>query len=230
MKIMVPFVVACLCAFQAAPAAAANELGLSVDGTTWTDNLTTPLFPASFIWVPGCTESSAFWVRNQSSDKATLDVAILGSTVDSLMQTGDLAVTVRAADGSGSTTTTTGRHELIVSRRVNAGQTERIEVTVAFDPASTNQSQEKAVDLRFEVRLTQGSGPHGGGGPGHGNGHGGHHEHSKDDGHRRDPNGLLPGTGGPAWWLLPAGLLGVSTGWLTVAASRRRERKEPADV
>lgn len=228
MRFMVPFLVACVATFLPRAAVAADNLGLSPDGVTWSPNLTTPLFDPAFRWIPGDTETSSFWVRNQSSDNATLDVSILGSGVDSLMQTGDLAVTVRAAHGSGSTTTTTARHELITSRVVNPGQTERIDVTVAFDPASGNQSQAKALDLRFEVRLTQDVSGIRGNQRVSDDSDDSDDDEGDDNGH--DRNGALPGTGGPVWWLLPAGLIGIAAGGLTVALSRRRDRSEVADV
>ena len=91
----------------AAPAIAADEVGLSSDGVSWGSALSEPLFDPAFRWVPGDRETASFWVRNESSDAALLDVAILGSSVDALMETGDLSVTVAVAGGGGPTTTTT---------------------------------------------------------------------------------------------------------------------------
>lgn len=202
MKSMVLLVVACVVALVPVPAWATDELGLSPDGVAFSSTLSTPLFDPSFLWIPGDTEMASFWVRNQSPDHATLDVAILGSNVDSLMQTGDLAVTVEAADGSGSTTTTTGRQTLIASRPVAPGQTERINVTVALDPASKNHSQVKALDLRFEVRLT--------------------HDDASDGGDQGDAGGLLPDTGAEisVWLMAVAGVM------LAVGSRLARRRQE----
>jgi len=197
----------------ATPAVAADEIGLSADGVSWGSTLAQPLFDPAVRWVPGDRETVSFWVRNQSDDNALLDVAILGSSIDTLMETGDLSVTVAAASGGGSSTTTTGRHELLTSRAVRPGQTERIDVTVALDPASTNESQVTALDLRFEVRLTQASTVP--------DDSADDSDDSDDSGDDRDRNGILPGTGGPSGWPLSAGLLGLGVGWLLVAASRR---------
>lgn len=196
----------------ATPAVAAEEIGLSTDGVSWGSTLSQPLFDAGNRWVPGDRETASFWVRNQSDDPALLDIAILGSSVDSLMETGDLSVAVSAASGGGSSTTKTGRHELLSSRAVEPGQTERIDVTVALDSASSNMSQVKALDLRFEVRLTQDA-------PASDQDSGDDGDDSDDSGD--DRNGILPGTGGPAGWPLLAGLFGLCVGWLLVAASRR---------
>ena len=197
----------------AAPALAADEIGLSSDGVSWGSGLSQPLFDAAFRWVPGDRETASFWVRNESDDSALLDIAILGSSIDSLMETGDLSVTVATATGGGRTTTTTGTHELISSRTVRPGEIERIDVTVALDSAATNESQVKALDLRFEVRLTQDAA-----GSDDSDDDG---DDSDDSGDDRDSNGILPGTGGPMGWPLSAGLLGLWVGWLLVAMSRR---------
>lgn len=194
----------------ASPAVAAGEIGLSSDGVSWGSTLSQPLFDPGFRWVPGDRETASFWVRNESGDSALLDVAILGSSVDSLMETGDLSVTVAAEGGNGTSTTKPGRHELLSSRAVEPGQTERIDVTVAIDPAATNESQVKALDLRFEVRLTQDDEIS-------------EESDDSDDDDGDDRNGFLPGTGGSAPWLLPAGLLGVAVGLVAVAVTRRKE-------
>jgi len=231
MKPMVMLVVAGVVALFPGTAWAADELGLSKDGVTFSPTLTQPLFDPNFIWVPGCTETASFWVRNQSPDHATLDVAIIGGdVVDSLIQTGDLAITVAAADGSGSTTTTTGRHILIASRPVAPGRTERINVTVAFDPASNNVSQEAAYNFRFEVRLTHEDASEGGGKDDSDSDDSDDNSNDSDNGDDSDNSGAgddrtgsLPGTGGPVWWLLPAGLLGVGVGRMAVVVTRRKE-------
>src|SRR5688500_5683454 len=97
----------------ATPAVAADEIGLSSDGGSWSSTLAQPLFDPAFRWVPGDHETASFWVRNESDDSALLDVAILGSSIDSLMETGDLTVTVAAASGGGASTTRPDRQELL---------------------------------------------------------------------------------------------------------------------
>jgi hypothetical protein len=208
----------------AAPAVAADEIGLSSDGVSWGSTLTQPLFDPAFRWVPGDRETTSFWVRNQSNERALLNVAILGSSIDSLMETGDLSVKVAAASGGGGSTTTTGRHELLSSRPVEPGQTERIDVTVAIDSASTNQSQVKTLDLQFEVRLTQDTGtPEVSDDSDDSDGS----DNGGDDGDGRDRDGLLPGTGSSvdrAWLWFAAGLIGG--GLAFVGWTRRKERSD----
>lgn len=213
MKLVVPFAFACAVALCPGPAFAADEIGLSNDGVHWSPDLATPLFDPGFRWVPGDRETASFWVRNQSEDGARLEIVVLGDGIDSLMTTGDLSVTIGSENGGASSTMTTGR-QLLSSRPVEAGETERIDVTIAFDSAATNQSQVKALDLRFEVRLTQSLA--------------GSDDHSddSDDGDDAGRVGVLPGTGGASWWLLPAGWLSVAAGWLAVLAVRRREASD----
>jgi hypothetical protein len=93
-------------------------------------------------------------------------------------------------------------------------------VTVAIDPASTNQSQVTALDLRFEVRLTQDTGTsEGPGGTDNDDGDGDGDDGGGGDDY--DRNGFLPGAGGSAPWLLPGGLLGIAAGLLAVLVTRR---------
>lgn len=195
-----------------APASAADELGLSNDGSSWSSDLPSPLFDSNFRWVPGDRQERAFWVRNQSDDTAVLDISVLGSSVDSLMATGDLAVEVRAGSGAWHSTRQVGRHELISSMDVSAGQKEKVTVAVDFDFASSNQSQIKNYDLTFEVRLTQDTPGDGGAG-----------ENDGSKGHHGDDNGDLPGTGGLPRWVLPLGA-GLTAGGVAFVAAARKER------
>jgi len=197
---------------------AAGELGLSNDGVTWAASLPSPLFDSSFRWVPGDGQQRSFWVRNQSSDQAVLDVTVLGSSVDSLMETGDLEVKVRAGSGAWHSTRQVGRHKLISSMDVAAGQQEKITVAVDFDFASTNVSQVKKFNLAFEIRLTQDTSGNNGGkhhGDRDGNGSNGHHHKEK--------NGDLPGTGGLPWWVLPLGTV-LTGGGIALVTGARKER------
>lgn len=195
---------------------AADELGLSNDGATWASSLPAPLFDSNFHWVPGDRQERTFWVRNMSHDEAVLDVAVLGTTVDSLMDTGDLDVEVRAGNGPWTSTDQVGRHQLVSSMPVAAGQREKVTVAVDLDAASTNQSQVKKLALSFEVRLTQDTADRGG-----------RHDGDEGSGHHgdRDRDGDLPGTGGQPWWILPLGAV-LTGGGMFVARSIREERSD----
>jgi hypothetical protein len=201
-----------------APASAADALGLSNDGTTWSSSLPSPLFDSTFRWVPGDRQQRTFWVRNQSSDKAVLDIAVLGSSVDSLMETGDLEVEVRAGTGPWHSTRQAGRHTLISSMEVAPGQKESVTVAVGFDSASLNDSQVTKYTLNFEVRLSQDTS--GQGDDGNDGNDGNSSDHLHGDGDRDDD---LPGTGGLPWWVLPVGA-GLTGGGVALVAGVRRER------
>jgi len=200
---------------------AADQLGLSNDGSTWASTLPAPLFDSNFRWVPGDRQERSFWVRNLSGDKAVLDIAVRGSSIDSLMDTGDLDVEVKAGNGPWHVTDQAGRQQLVSSMPVAAGQSEKVTVAVDFDPASTNQSQLKEIVLAFEVRLSQDTS---GGTPG------GSGQDDDDDGsgHHgdRDRGDDLPGTGGLPWWVLPLGTALTGAGVLAVVATREEQDDE----
>ncbi len=185
-----------------APTAASAQdarIGLSSDGVTWVGSLDAPLFDPGFTWVPGDEQVRSFYVRNQSVDPAVLSVEILGRSSDSLIETGDLAVSARGGDGPWTQTTAPGTHVLVSSVDASTGDPRRIDVQVAFDPASTNVSQVRQLDLDLRVTLRQvGIG---------------------DDG-----SGVLPTTGGPALLWAVTGLFLVALGIVT---TRTRQKENP---
>ncbi len=196
----------------AGPASASGELGLSPDGVHWSSSLPGPLFNPVFRWVPGDSQVSSFYVRDQSTDAAVLDLTMLTGPVQTLIATGDLKVGASVDGGAFTDVNTPGPNVLIHQVPVAAGATHKINVRITFDPASTNQSESRELDLRFTVTLTQATvvrPPTGGGGSGHG-GHGG-------------SGNPLPNTGTviTPFMLLLAALL-VATGTGLVGYSRRR--------
>lgn len=178
------------------PAAASDELGLSRDGTTWAPDLSDPLFEAAVRWVPGDSRTASFYVRNQSGQAGTLSLDILGTATDSLMQTGDLSVEAHGAGGDWTPVTEPGTHRLLSAGQVPSSATRRVDVTVTFDPASSNQSQVRSLDLALQVRLIQDV-----------------EDNTPGDDASDDGLGLLPDTGGPSPWTvaIAAGLVLVGT-------------------
>jgi uncharacterized membrane protein YgcG len=211
-------------------AQAAGEIGLSTDGVHWSAALPGPLFDPAFTWVPGDTQTATFYVRNQDADAAVLDVTMLTGPVEALIDTGDLTIGARVDGGAYTEATAAGSHLLVDQIPVASGAMRRIDVRVAFDPTSGNDSQLKAMDLRFQVQLSQDASvlpPNGGstGGPSGGTGGvsapGG--AGSSGSGGSGGSSSGLPGTGStitPA--LLGAAVLLVSGGFLLVGLSRRR--------
>lgn len=199
----------------AGPASASGELGLSPDGVHWASSLPAPLFDPAFRWVPGDSQVASFYVRDQSTDAAVLDLTMLTGPVQTLIDTGDLTVGASVDGGAFTDVKTPGTHLLIHQVPVAAGAMHKINVRITFDPASTNASQSRELDLDFTVTLTQATTnvrpPTGGGGSGHGHGHGG------------TGSGPLPNTGTvitPFMLLLAALLVAVGTG--LVGYGRRR--------
>lgn len=203
-------------------ATAAGELGLSNDGVHWGSTLEYPLFDSAFRWVPGDSQTRSFHARNQTDQLGVLAVDILGTDNDALLQTGDLAITARSQGETSRPIRTSGRHRLLSDIKVPARSAERIKVTVSFDSSSRNVSQSKALKLRFRVLLAEdvsGAGP----------------DATPGDGDASPPSppsstggsggaGFLPGTGGPALWLLTGGLALLLGGAFLV-----RQRSEVRD-
>lgn len=189
---------AALVAVTAGPAGADPEIGLSRDGTSWASSLGAPLFDSGIRWVPGDSRVASFFVRNESADPAELSVDVLGSRIDSLLDTGDVTISAQGGSGGWREISTAGTHQLVSDVAARSGAAARVSVKVDFDPASTNMSMRRDLDLRFRVRLIQAA-------------------VAVDD-----DNGLLPGTGAPALWPAFIGLA-LLAGGLSLT-SRRRER------
>ncbi|MFV0259536.1 MAG: hypothetical protein ACK5PP_13955 [Acidimicrobiales bacterium] len=136
-----------------APASAADGLSFSRDGSTWTAELSEPLFGPAIRWVPGDARIERFSVRNDSSLDVLLHVDLLDTGLDELLGTGDLRVEVRVGDGAWTGTDTPGGGRL-GSERVGPGGVQTVDVRVSMDPAATNVSQVQNLDLRFAVTLT----------------------------------------------------------------------------
>lgn len=203
-------------------AQAADELGLSADGVSWGPTLDGPLFDPDFRWIPGDQKFTSFWLRNQSATPALLDIDVMGTDTDALLRTGDLEVAVRVGDGPWVTTRQSGRQSLAAAVPVDTGQERQVTVSVQLDAAATNTSQVQRWDLRFEARLTEDTSVLGDEQD---------TDPSDDDdddesASGREGSGWLPGTGGQAWWLLPAGAGLVGLG----AALVKRRRAERFDV
>ncbi len=177
--------------------AATTRLEFSPDGSTWSANLSAPLFDPSFRWVPGDEKIESFFVRNRSTEDARLAVDLLGTGRDDLTSDGELSVAARAgSDEFATSRTTTGCNRLIAEVSLAPQQVQRIDVRVGVDFATPNAAQRDATDLDLQVRLREdvdgstspssscGSAEPGAGGPDSGNPGGG------------DPGSGDPGSGG----------------------------------
>lgn len=190
----------------ASPAAAAEQVGLSSDGVTWQDSLTTPLFVPELRWVPGDRDTATFYVRNRGPSAATMTIDVTAGDADQLLAEDDLEVDVRTGDGAWQRVPNGGTTTALVRDSLAEGATTDVDVRVGFAWLSPNRSQRKELPLSLMVTLVQ-AGPVG---PGPGD----------------DPGGWLPGTGAdfPPWMLWLAAVLLGAGGAVLVAA-----RKERAD-
>lgn len=144
-----------LASTSSAPASAAGELGLSLDGTHWLSSISSPLFEPSFRWVPGDSETETFFVRNQSGSTGYLTVDILGSTADNLIESGALRITAKGGGGNWTTVSEGGTQRLLTAPNIADGKVSAIKVTVSFDASSTNPTQLLASEMTFRITLSE---------------------------------------------------------------------------
>lgn len=134
------------------PAQAADEIGLSRDGVTWTPGLAMPLFESSRLWVPGDDEIRTFQLRNQGPSAASMTFEALNVGGSDLLAA-DIALSVRIADGPWVPLGVDTAKQDVTVRPLETGQAVRIDVRAVFDPASTNVTHELALPLTLRVTL-----------------------------------------------------------------------------
>ncbi len=201
----------------APPAHAAEEIGLSNDGTTWSSTLEHPLFDPAFRWVPGDSETASFYVRNQGPSSALLTIEARSAGTDELLDDDDIALRARAADGEWVSVENGVASRSLTSESIRRGDVVEVVVNATFDPVSTNQSQTRHLLLRLDVTLTDALEDGGGEGAGNDDGPGGSGVGSGS------LAGLLPETGSATTWLaLWVGALLAGLG-LALAARRRQD-------
>ncbi len=187
---------------SAAPARAAGELGLSVDGVTWAPSINTPLFDSSMTWVPGDSETVMFYLRNQGGSAGNLTVDVIGSKAGDLLDSGDLHITATGGGGDWAVVSQSGQHRLLTAPNIADGSVTPITVNATFDTSSLNLTELTSANVRFLVTLSQASAVGG------------------------DGDGLLPDTGAPdlrMYVALSAILLGTGLGFVTRRNQPQRE-------
>lgn len=191
---LVPIVLA----LGAGPVYADDLVGVSLDGSDWTDQLRRPLFDPALRWVPGDTETRSFWVRNQGPTAASMQLALRRTGLGPLLSRHDVQIDGRV-DGGSWTSLTDDAGRTLADGVLAQGEEVRVDVRVAFAPEATNPSERERLPLRFAVRLTQND--------------------AVDDGPQH-----LPDTGnGVAGWMVWLGAALVGAGLTLLAAARRRE-------
>ncbi len=195
-------------AINTGSAHASDEIGLSLDGRTWTSELRRPLFEPAMRWVPGDSETRSLWVRNQGPTGASMRLAVRSTDLDGLLERDDILISARVRGGSWVPLHDGGAGRTLTEGALAQGDRLRLDVRVAFVAAATNGSEVDKLPLDFVVRLTQ---ARPGGGEGNSDGGG---------------SGDLPATGAAVepWLLwLAAGLIGSG---LALLVARRREEEE----
>lgn len=200
------------------PAHAADEIGLSNDGATWSSSLPQPLFDPAFRWVPGDSETASFYVRNQGPSSALMTVEARSADTDDLLENDDITLRARADGGQWVSLDNGVASESLTARSIGQGGVVQIDVNASFDPASTSRSQDKRVALRFAVTLADALE-----GPGDDDSDGADDGAAGSGTGGPDASGIIPSTGSvvdPLLLLIGAIMVGVG---LALAARRRRE-------
>jgi hypothetical protein len=131
----------------AAPASADPRVGLSVDGITWVEDLTTPLLDPDFVWVPGESQIATLYFRNQSGQRADGHAEVTVGPEDAVLAA---ALDVRTRyDGGSWTDGSTGPTVPLAD-----GQVVRLDVEVTFDPLAGNETMLRQVPLEVRVLLS----------------------------------------------------------------------------
>jgi len=178
---------------------AAPEIGLSLDGQTFSEQLAMPLFEPGMRWVPGDDETRTFFVRNQGPSGATMTIEALTPGGDPVLES-DIALSARVDGGPWVPLDPAVAATDLTVQPVEVGQVATVDVRAVFDPASTNQTQQRELPLTLRVTLAEAV-------PGGGS----------------VPDGLLPGTGTTLG--LGALLLGLALCLVGAVLVARRERE-----
>lgn len=135
------------------PAHAADEVGLSRDGVTWSTSLAQPLFDPGFRWVPGDVESERFYVRNQGPSGAEMTVEVVSADPDDLLENDDLAISARAGSGDWITLENGVPSAELTAEAIAMGGVAPVDVRVEFVWESPNRSQTRVLPLVLRVTL-----------------------------------------------------------------------------
>lgn len=204
-----------LAAVVAAPARAADDVGLSPDGAVWYDELHRPLFDPALRWVPGDAEVASFYVRNDGPSAALLTIEVRGVDGEDLMAADDVEVAARVADGGWAAIENRTPSRRLTDRAIAEGGQIRVDVRVRFSWDASNDTMLGRLPIDFEVRLVE---DHPAGGA------------DREDGADGGPGGWLPDTGSAVSWIVVwLGATLVGCGLALVAAARRRRTDERDD-
>lgn len=135
---------------------ASDELELSADGVTWTEDYAGALFDG-LVLVPGAEATATVWVRNATANAADLRLAATRLDVTpGLADAVTMDVTVSGNVGEQSADATFAELEaqpnFDVADSVEPGGARRVEVTLRMATTAPNEVQ--IDDLRFSLEVT----------------------------------------------------------------------------
>lgn len=136
-----------------APASASSSAGgtveLSVDGTTWSQNLVADLFGQDLVWVPGEVDTATLYVRTTCSSASGHADVTVGPDDARLASVMDVRTRVDGGTWAGPSS---------APFTVALGQVARLDVEVTYDPAATATSQRRSAPLAVAVAVSCGDG------------------------------------------------------------------------
>ena len=192
---------------------ASDELELSVDGVTWTDDYAGALFEG-LVLVPGAEASATVWIRNATGDEADLRFAATRLDVDRVLS--DI-VTMEVGISGGGDAASDGatfaelraQPNFAVAAEVEPGGARRVEVTLRMSASASNEAQIDDLQFALEVSLSEATAVVPGVPPGAPSG----------------GLGPIPATGVAIGSTLLLAVIGVVAGsWLRLAGRRREDR------
>jgi hypothetical protein len=147
-RILAGLTAAMITMMVAVPArATARTMSLSLDGRSWGPAIEQALFSATRIWVPGDAEHMDFFVRNDASAPAVLQLDLIGEQGPRL---GNGLVLRTEIDGRPSSP---AGARLVALDGIVAEV--RIRVIVMFAETAGNDTQRKSTPIRLRVTLTE---------------------------------------------------------------------------
>ncbi len=149
-------VAACAALAVLAPstAQAADEIGFSNDGVTWSSSLPNPVFDPAFRWVPGDSRTASFFVRNDGPSTALMTIEARSADTDELLAVDDIDLQARVVGGPWVALENGIASGPLTQGSIARGDVVQVQVNATFDPNSSNQSQTKRLPLSFTVTLT----------------------------------------------------------------------------
>ena len=142
-------------AFAAPAQAAPKPIGLSSDGVTYADTLSTSLFAGALV-VPGDTVTRTFWVKNRGADPGNLAIALQGVAGGDSNFVAALSVSAAAGATAGPTVAFTSAnpcHSLVSAVGLASGAAVKVDVKLKLSNALAHVTSQSSVG-NFDIKVT----------------------------------------------------------------------------